>query len=66
MKEDIDLYDLKEIQAILGCSLQMLYNHISSGKLKATKIGRKRFVRKEDFEDYLNAGYGPGKRSRST
>lgn len=50
---DIKIYDLKEVESILKVSNKTLLNYIKSGKIKATKIGGKWTITKENLERYV-------------
>jgi len=50
---DIKIYDLKEVESILKVSNKTLLNYIKAGKIKATKIGGKWTITKENLERYV-------------
>ena len=52
--EDPKVYDLKDVEQILGVSNRTLLRYIDSGKLKATKLGRKYIVTKENLGNLIN------------
>lgn len=54
--EDPRVYDLKEVAQILGVSNRTLLRYIDSGKLKATKLGKKYIVTKEALEKLIADG----------
>lgn len=51
---DIVLYSLQEVAAILEVTERTLYTYISTGKLKAQKIGGKWKITKENLEAFCN------------
>lgn len=52
--EEIKVYTLEEVQAILKVTQRTLYNYIKTGKLKATKIGKYWRVTHQDLEKLLS------------
>lgn len=53
MKQEYNVYTLKEVQDILSVSQRTLYYWIKSGRLKATKVGRQYRVTKEALDALL-------------
>ncbi len=56
MGDDPRVYDLKEVAQILSVSNRTLLRYIDSGKLKATKLGKKYIVTKESLEKLIRDG----------
>lgn len=54
------LYTLTEIEPILGVSHRTLLDYVSSGKIKAVKIGGKWKVSEENLKAFIN-GEGASK-----
>ena len=52
--EQIRLYDLKELETLLGVSGRSLLTYIKEGKLKAVRIGRKWRVSSENVRKFIN------------
>lgn len=50
-----DFYTIKEIMEILQFSRLTIYRYIESDKLKSYKFWKEHRIRKEDFEDFLQA-----------
>lgn len=51
--ESLTLYTLTELEPILGVTHRTLFNYLKSGKLKATKIGGKWKVTKQELENFV-------------
>ena len=49
----IKVYSLEEVEQILQVTRRTLYNYISSGKLKATKMGKYWRVTEKALEEFL-------------
>lgn len=58
MAKDIEVYTLKELEALLQVTRRTLYNWIKSGKLKAVRIGKEWRVTKDTLEEFLETGTG--------
>ena len=58
MAKDIEVYTLKEIEALLMVTRRTLYNWIKSGKLQAFRIGKEWRVTKEALEKFTQTGTG--------
>ena len=56
MAKDIEVYTLKEIEALLHVTRRTLYNWIKGGKLKAFRIGKEWRVTKEALEEFTQTG----------
>lgn len=58
MKGQEKLYTLQEVADYLKVTRQTIYNYVTAGKLKATKLaGRKEYrVTEKDLQDFMNAG----------
>lgn len=54
--EDIKVYTLREVEAILKVTQRTLYNYIKGGQLKAVKLGRNWRVTEEALREFLNTG----------
>ena len=50
------LYNLSEIEKILGVSRETLFNYMRSGKLEAIKIGGKWKVKEETLKKLIASG----------
>lgn len=50
------LYNLSEIEKILGVSRETLFNYMRSGKLEAIKIGGKWKVKEETLKNLIASG----------
>ena len=57
MSEQIKLYTLKEAAEILRISRQALYNNISRGRLKLTKVGKEYRLTEEQLQDIIKNGF---------
>ena len=57
--DDLKLFSLPELQAILGCSYRSLQRYVQSGKLKGTKCCGKWRVSKAELERFIKAGEKP-------
>jgi len=53
MKEEIKLYTVKEIADILQVTTRTIYSHISTGKIKASKVGRKFYIKEQELKRLL-------------
>ena len=50
------MYDLKDLQKILGVSYRTLLKYVGSGELKARKIGREWKVTQANLDAFINGG----------
>ena len=50
----LNVYSLTELEPILGVTHRTLLNYVSSGKLKAVKIGGKWKVSEENLKKLIN------------
>lgn len=55
--EQEKLYTLQEVADILRVNRQTLYNNISKGKLKATKVGKAYRITETQLQDIVRNGY---------
>jgi putative molybdopterin biosynthesis protein len=62
MSDQIKLYTLQEVADILKMNRQTLYNNISRGKLKLTKVGKEYRLTEEQLQDIIKNGFN-GNRS---
>lgn len=53
---EIKVYTLGEVVDILKVTRRTVYNYISSGNLKAAKIGKYWRVREEDLKEFTERG----------
>lgn len=53
---DIKVYTLKEVEAILKVTQRTLYNYIKGGQLKAVKMGRQWRVTEDSLKEFLEKG----------
>ena len=53
---EIKVYTLKEVAAILKVTRRTLYNYVSSGKLHAVKMGKYWRVSEESLRDFISKG----------
>ena len=49
----IQVYDIKQISEMFGCSERHVYDLISEKKLRAKRFGKKYWVREEWIVEYL-------------
>jgi len=49
LKEEIQVYTLNEISRDFGFNIQTLRRYITEGKLKAKKVGKQYYCRKQDI-----------------
>lgn len=56
MAKDIEVYTLKEIEALLQVTRRTIYNWIKGGKLKAFRVGKEWRVTKEALEEFTQTG----------
>ena len=57
MSDQIKLYTLQEVADILKMNRQTLYNNISRGKLKLTKVGKEYRLTEEQLQDIIKNGF---------
>jgi putative molybdopterin biosynthesis protein len=62
MSDQTKLYTLQEVADILRMNRQTLYNNISRGKLKLTKVGKEYRLTEEQLQDIIKNGFN-GNRS---
>ena len=62
MSDQTKLYTLQEVADILKMNRQTLYNNISRGKLKLTKVGKEYRLTEEQLQDIIKNGFN-GNRS---
>lgn len=48
------LYDLTDLESMLKISRRTLFKHLSSGVLEHSKIGKKIYVNKEQFQKFMS------------
>ena len=53
--QEVKLYTLVEIADLLGVTRSTISHYISRGRLRATPIGRKKYVTEENFKQFLQA-----------
>ena len=53
-KDELVIYDLKDVMRILKISNKTCLRYINSGKLIATKLGGKWIVKKEDLDNLID------------
>jgi DNA binding domain, excisionase family len=58
---DLKLYTLTEIETVLGVTHRTLLTYVTTGKLKATKIGGRWKVTKSALKEFIDAGNGTPK-----
>lgn len=56
MKLTKDFYKTGEAQQILQVTQRSIYNYITSGKLKAVKVGGIYHISKQELERFLKGG----------
>ncbi|MDP2425387.1 MAG: helix-turn-helix domain-containing protein [Candidatus Izemoplasmatales bacterium] len=56
--DEIVLYSVEEITAILKVTQRTLYNYIKSGSLKAIKVGKYWRIKHQDFQNFIDNGTG--------
>jgi len=56
MAKDIEVYTLKELEALMQVTRRTLYNWIKDGKLKAFRIGKEWRVTKQALADLTQTG----------
>lgn len=54
---DQKIYTLQEVADILRINRQTLYNNISKGNLKLTKVGKEYRITEEQLQALLRDGY---------
>lgn len=54
---DQKIYTLQEVADILRINRQTLYNNISKGNLKLTKVGKEYRITEEQLQTLLRDGY---------
>lgn len=54
--DDLKLYTLTEIETVLGVTHRTLLTYVSTGKLKARKLGGRWKVTKADLKEFIAAG----------
>jgi len=54
-KEGFDFYTIKQITEILQISRLTIYKFIETWKLKSYKFWKAHRIKKQDFEDFLEA-----------
>lgn len=54
LDKEIKLYTLKELESILKVSRRTLQSYVSSGRLKAVKIGNRWTVTRANLEKFMN------------
>ena len=62
MSDQTKLYTLQEVADILRMNRQTLYNNISRGKLKLTKVGKEYRLTEGQLQDIIKNGFN-GNRS---
>lgn len=53
LKEEIQVYTLNEISRDFGFNIQTLRRYITEGKLKAKKVGKQYYCKKQDIIDFF-------------
>jgi excisionase family DNA binding protein len=56
--DEIILYSVEEVTAILKVTQRTLYNYIKSGSLKAIKVGKYWRIKHQDFQNFIDNGTG--------
>ena len=56
---EIELLKVEDIANTLDVSLETIRRYMRTGKLKAQKIGRRYYVSKDSFKDFVNGTAGP-------
>lgn len=56
MSNEIKVYTLEEIAALLHITRRTLYTYVKEGKLKAVKVGKYWRVTEKNLEDFLAKG----------
>ena len=54
--DNLKLYTVEEVTAILKVTQRTLYNFIKQGDLKAIKIGKYWRIKHIDLEEFINKG----------
>lgn len=54
--DDLKLYTLTEIETVLGVTHRTLLTYVSTGKLKARKLGGRWKVTKADLKEFIAEG----------
>jgi excisionase family DNA binding protein len=54
--DEIVLYSVEEITAILKVTQRTLYNYIKNGSLKAIKVGKYWRIKHQDFQKFIDNG----------
>ena len=50
---ELKTYTVSEVQDILKVSVRTIRAYISTGKLKASKVGRSYVIKREDLEQFI-------------
>ena len=53
MKNEIKIYTVQEVADLLHLTTRTIYKYIKEGKITASKVGRKYFVKQEELERLL-------------
>jgi len=53
LKEEIQVYTLNEISRDFGFNIQTLRRYITEGKLRAKKVGKQYYCKKQDIIDFF-------------
>ena len=56
MANEIKVYTLEEVAAILHITRRTLYTYVKEGKLKAVKVGKYWRVTEKNLEEFLSKG----------
>lgn len=59
MNEEIKLYTVQEVAELLKVSRQTVYNYLTAGRLRGTKLRREFRIRERDLREFLDAGEAP-------
>ena len=54
--DEIRIYTVEEVQAILRVTQRTIYNYIKTGKLNAVKIGKYWRVPEATLQEFINKG----------
>ena len=63
---DIQYYTIQEVAKILNVRAQTVYGYVWQGRLKNHRLGRRTYIREDDFKKFVTKGFGlaPGRKKR--
>jgi excisionase family DNA binding protein len=61
----MDYLTTRDVASRLKMSPRLVRNHISAGRLKASKLGKSFRVSEDDLKDFIEKGYREGEKNVS-